>query len=206
MIEIGLALKAAEELDKDIGIIAKLVGKLKAKPDLAAQKLAQALGEVAKTLQAVDNAASEYLSLGIDDGALTRHSKLLLDIEGGKLVTEVERGRGHCHVIGNIYSTYLNKWFDSVFNAEESGSIREVFETLGDADKDMFYELGNVAATLQLEAAAVLDLVLTGDEEGGRSRVLLALPVLRPLRKAIAKMMQALYSMQGDFLDITGSV
>jgi hypothetical protein len=61
MIEIGAAIKSAEELDNAVGIIAKLVSKLKAQPDIAAQKLCQPLGEVAKTLQVVDQAASEYL-------------------------------------------------------------------------------------------------------------------------------------------------
>ena len=41
----------------------------------------------------------DHLSLGIDDGALSKNAKLLLDIDGGSLATEVERGRGHCHKI-----------------------------------------------------------------------------------------------------------
>jgi hypothetical protein len=98
MIDVIAAVKSAEELDKAIDIVEKLVGKLKAQPDLAAEKLGQALGEIAKTLQVVDNSASQFLSLGIDDGALTKNSKLLLDIDGGSLRTEVERGRGHCHL------------------------------------------------------------------------------------------------------------
>ena len=52
------AVKSAQELDKAVGLIAKLVGKLKARPDIAALKLGQALEEVAKTLQVVDSAAS----------------------------------------------------------------------------------------------------------------------------------------------------
>ena len=51
MLDVGLAIKSAEELDTAVGIVAKLAGKLKAKPDLAAEKLGQALGEIAKTLQ-----------------------------------------------------------------------------------------------------------------------------------------------------------
>lgn len=61
MLEITAAIKAAEELHKSIGLIGKLVGKLKTQPDLAAQKLGQALGEIAKTLQAVDN--SEFIDI-----------------------------------------------------------------------------------------------------------------------------------------------
>src|SRR5437763_1906802 len=137
MFPMGVAIKAAEDLDKAIGIIAKLMEKLKTKPDLAAQKLGQALGEAAKTLQAVDVAASEFLSLAIDEGALAKNSKLLLDIEGGRLRTEVERGRGHCHVIGEIYSKYLDKWFASVVAADEYALVSGVFCDLGNADADL---------------------------------------------------------------------
>ena len=206
MIEISAAIKSAEELDKAVGIVAKLVNKLKAKPDLAAQKLGQALGEVAKTLQVVDNAASQFLSLGIDEGGLAKGSKLLLDIDGGSLSTEVERGRGHCHVIEEIYSKYLNKWFDRVFKGDELASMTFVFGKLGSADSDLFEDLAKVAGKLEAEAAVVLGFVVKGDEANARTRVLSSLPALRPLRKTISKTMQTLYSMQSDFVDIAGAV
>lgn len=206
MIEISAAVKSAEELDKAVGIVAKLVGKLKAKPDLAAQKLGQALGEVAKSLQVVDNAASQFLSLGIDEGGLAKGSKLLLDIDGGSLSTEVERGRGHCHVIEEIYSKYLNKWFDRVFKGDELASMTFVFGKLGSADSDLFEDLAKVAGKLEAEAAVVLGFVVKGDEANARTRVLSSLPALRPLRKTISKTMQTLYSMQSDFVDIAGAV
>lgn len=206
MIDPSLAVKAAEELDKVVGIVAKLVGKLKAKPDLAAQKLGQALGEVAKTLQVVDNATSEFLSLGIDEGALSKSSKLLLDIDGGSLSTEIERGRGHCHVIGDIYRKYLDKWFARAFDSGEYASVRDVFLELGFADRDLFADLETVAVTLEAEARVVLDFVVKGEEANARACVLSALPAVRPLRKTISKTMQTLYSMQSEFVDISGSV
>jgi len=206
MLELAAAVKSAEDLDKAVGIVANLIGKLKAKPDLAAQKLAQAMGEIAKTLQVVDNAASQFLSLGIDDGALAKNSKLLLDIDGGSLSTEVQRGRGHCEVIGTIYRKYLDRWFYQAFSNAEYLEVQDVFRKLDNADLDAFYNLAKVATTLQAEASAVLDSVVKGDEPDARARVLAALPVLRPLRKAISKTMQALYSMQSDFVDITGVV
>src|SRR6266571_2586214 len=103
MIEVAAAVNAAEELEKSIGLIGKLVAKLKTQPDLAAQKLGQTLGEVAKTLQAVDDAAAQFLSLGIDEGALAKNSTALLEIEVGRLRSEVQRGLGHCHLIGHIH-------------------------------------------------------------------------------------------------------
>lgn len=205
--ELVAAGKAAQELDKAVGMIAKVVGKLKTQPDIAAQKLAQALGEVAKTLQVVENTTSEFLSLGIDQGALATRSKLLLEISGGSLTTEVERGRGHCHVIGNIYWAYLDKWFAKVLKkTNDYDSIKLVFEKLGNADTDLFNDLEQVAAKLEKEAGDVLELVIKGQEKKARSQVLSALTALQPLRKTMSKTMQALYTMQTDFIDITGTV
>lgn len=206
MIDVASAVKSAEELDKLVGIIGKSVAKLKANPDLAAQKLEQALGEVAKTLQVVDNAASQFLSLGIDDGALTKDSKLLLSIGAGNLSAEVEHGRGHCHVIRDIYSKYLDKWFSRAFSPNEYPSIKFAFQELAFLDLNLFKELGKVAGTLETEASAVLDLVFKGEEANARTRVRSAFSVLGPLRKTIWRTMQALYSIRTDLLDTMRAV
>lgn len=199
------ALKAAQDLDKFVGIVAGVAGKLKAQPDIAALKLSQALGEVAKTLQVVDRAAADYLGL-IDDGALAKNAKLLLDIEGGSLMTEVERGRGHCHKIEHIYSNYLDKWFSRALDAQESASIAKAFESLGGADGTLFYQLEAVANLLQKEAADVLDLVVKNDQPAARARVLAAMAELRPLRKQLSQTMQTIYGMQSQFVDLTGAI
>lgn len=206
MIDVGAAVKSAEELDKAVGIVAKVVEKVRSKPDLAAQKLGQALGEVAKTLQVVNNATAEFLSLSSDEGALGKNSKLLHEIDGGSLRTEVERGRGHCHLILDIYSKYLDKWFERSFSREDYAEVQKVFYDLGDADSTMFADLEQVATTLEKEAGQVLDLVQSGREADARARIMATLPVLRPLRKTISHTMQAIYSMQSDFVSISGSV
>ncbi len=203
MVDVAAAVKAAEELDKCVGIVAKLVGKLKTQPDLAAQKLGQALLEVAKTLQVVDDAVTSYLSLGIDQGGLDKSSKRLLEIEGGGLSTEVRRGLGHCGQIGRIHWTYLDKWFKRTFDPEEYDEISHVFVLLESADGGLFDVLARVAQTLEREANAVLDLVLKNDESAARQRVLLALSDLRPLRKTISSAMQRIYSLQNEFADMT---
>jgi len=199
MIDVSVAVKSAEELDKAVGIVAKLIGKLKAKPDLAAQKFGQALGEVAKTLKAVDNAASQFLSLGIDEGALAKSSKLLLDIDADSLRTKVERGRGHCHVIDEIFRKYLDQWFERVFHRDEYASVKVVFEELGSVDSGLFslygfrdcgpsvnlvrFALGGAAKTVATERATdgKRDVGTTNDESAGRHD-LSAAPSLGPAR------------------------
>ena len=206
MIDVTAAVAAAEQLDEAVGIIAFSLGKLKAQPDLAAQKLGQALGEVAKTLQSVDDATSDYLSLGIDDGALSRNSKRLLEIEGGSLTTAVRNGLGHCHLIGHIHSRYLDKWFQRTFDPADYASMSAVFQSLETADGGLFDVLASVASVLETESSAVLDFVVKGDESAARNRVLSSLPALRPLRKTMSKTMQTIYGLQAEFIDIAGAV
>ena len=80
--------------------------------------------------------------------------------------------------------------------------MRQVFDRLGNADMDLFHELGTVARTLQKEAEAVLDLVVKGEKDDARDRVLSSLPSLRPLRKTMAQTMQTLYALKNDFADM----
>ncbi len=200
------AFESVEQLDKAVGIVAQMTGKLKAKPDLAAQKLSEALGEVAKTLESVDGAASDFLSLGIDEGALARNSKLLLSITGGGLGSKVEQGRGSCHAIGRIYDKYLDKWFSRAFKQQEYESVRNVFWELGNADSNLFFDLERVAQVLEKEAEEVLNFVIAGNEADARQCVLSSLPVLSQLRKKISQTMRAIFSAQSDFMDIMEAI
>lgn len=200
----GATLGAAEQVDKALGLLAKLLGKLKAQPSIAAQKLAQTLEEIAKTYQVVDNAISEYLSLGIDQGALQANSKLLLDIEGGALTTEVERGRGHCHVIGNIYFVHLDRWFAEVFSQEDYDSTYQVFQDLGNADDDVFRLFLELVSELEKEAGEVLNMVIANKLDPARERVLQSRIALKPLRLNMSTTMQQLYNLKSEFIQISG--
>lgn len=198
------ASKSAQEIDKAVGIIAKIVGKLKAQPDIAALKLGQALEEVAKTLQVVDGAASKYLSLGIDEGALKKNGAQLLHIQSGNLAKEVKRGLGHCHRIWQIYEKYLNKWFSKALARAEHKSMEKVFLELGNADDDLFKALGEVAKIMQREATAVLALVVKKETDKARAKVLESLPPLTLLQKTMAGTMTKLYGLKNDFADMAG--
>ena len=201
---VGTAITAAEKVDKGLGLISKYLDKFKSHPDVAAQKLAQALEEIAKTYQVVDTAFSAYLSLGIDDGALEKNSKPLLAIEGGALNIDVERGRGHCTAIKQIHDKYLNKWFVRVFQSAqgEYDQVQSVFYALAYADEDLFEYFVTVVKALQEEATAALDLVVAGKTQEARQRILSSRPALGPLRRIISQTMQQLYRLKGEFLQI----
>jgi hypothetical protein len=204
MIETTTALGAIKKVDEALGVIGKLVSKLKAQPDLAALKLAEALDEVGKTWQVMDKAITDFLKLGIDRDALEKGSEVLLRIEGGGLLVEVKNGIGHCHVISNIYAEYLDRWFERVLKGKDLDSIRRVFFALGEADLDVFWQMETVAEQLQTEANKVLDMVIEGKASEARKRVLAIRKELEPLRLGMSETLQKLYSLKGDFIKISG--
>ena len=196
MIETAAALESIKKADEALGIIGKLVAKLKAQPDLAALKLAEALDEIGKTWQVMDTAITQFLKLGIDSDAMEKGSEVLLRIEGGGLLNEVKDGRGHCHIIGNIFYKYLDRWFAEVLKGEELNSIRRVFDMLSEADDDVFLYMENVAEQLQTEATQVLDMVSTSKVKEAKSRVLAFRKELQPLRLGMSGTLQKLYNLQ----------
>src|SRR5215217_7785621 len=115
MVDPASAVAAAKEIDDAVGLIGKLVRKLRAEPDIAAAKLSMALDEVVKTYRVVDEAISMYVSLAIDSDALRAKSQQLASLSGGRLAVHVAEGRGHCHEIDRIRWQHLDRWFERAF-------------------------------------------------------------------------------------------
>jgi hypothetical protein len=157
------AIAAVKQADEALGVIAKLLAKLRAQPDIAAVKLSAALDEIVKVHRVVDQALNAYASLAIDKDVLTTRSQELLTIAGGSLGVQVEEGRGSCSEIGNIYQEHLKRWFERAFNQEEQLSIERAFTWpggLGDADDTLFCELTKLVKQLGNEAKDTLALVI----------------------------------------------
>ena len=91
MVDPTSALAAAKQIDEAVGLIAKLLGKLRAQPDIAALKLSAALDEIVKTYQVLDESFIAYGGLALDQGALTNKSQELLSIAGGILAPTPRR-------------------------------------------------------------------------------------------------------------------
>jgi hypothetical protein len=142
--------------------------------------------------------------LGIDTNAFAVGSEVLLKIEGGGLLVEVENGRGHCRIIGNIYNDYLHRWFDRVLNAAELASMRKVFTDLNEADCDVFNAMVVFAMQLQKEATEVLNMIFAGEVNEAKARILASRKELGPLRLGLSGTLQKLYSLKGEFIEISG--
>src|SRR5262249_42796220 len=124
-IDLMAGLRAVDELDRCIGIIAKYVARLRADPDHAAADLAEALEEIEKSCRSLDEAIKKYLDLGYKSDALNEGSDLLLEVGGGGILISVKKGLGSCAKMCNIYRNNLDRWFERVFN-NDSGALQEI--------------------------------------------------------------------------------
>lgn len=202
MIDPVSGLQAAKQIDEAVGLIGKLLGKLRAQPDIAAIKLSAALDEIVKTYRAVDEAFTEYVSLAIDPNALESSSGRLLGIAGGSLGVRVSEGRGHCHEIQHIYREHLRRWFEKVFNGDEMADMERVFAMLGEGDWTIFDDLTRVVDQLQADAKAVLDDVMTQKMSEARERVLKTYQALAPVQQAMASGMKEIFGLKDEFIGI----
>jgi hypothetical protein len=205
VIETKAALAAVRQIDEAVGILAKAVAGLKGQPDTAALKLAEALDEIGKTWQVMDQAITRFLALGFDVDELGKGSAVLLGIEGGTLLVSVQQGRGHCHIIGNIFRKYLDRWFQRVLKGDELDRLRGVFYRLDSADLDVFTHMEVVAEQLQVEANAALDSIARGKPAEARARILSLRSDLNPLRLSLSRSLVSLYSLKGEFIVIAGT-
>ena len=204
MIETKAAMAAMKEIDEAIGTLGKLVAMLKGQPDTAALKLAEALDEIGKTWQVMDQAITQFLKLGFDADEIRKGSELLLGIEGGALLVSVQKGRGHCHVIGNIFSKYLDRWFQRALKGNELDTIRNTFSRLGCTDSDVFTHMEGVAQQLQAEANTALDAIAKGKGAEAKRRILSLHADLSPLRLDMSAALAKLYTLKGEFIRIAG--
>jgi len=202
MIETFAAIEAIKKVNDALSVMGKCLEKLRSKPDLAALKLAETLDEIGKTYQAVDKAITDFLRLGIDHNGLEQGSEVLLKIEGGGLLVDVKKAKGHCQVIDNIYSKYLDKWFNWALFGDDLNSMHFVFLELCSADSSLFERVENIAAQLQESAKDVLDKIYAGQTDAAKNQIVAARQELLPIRIAMSEALQQLYTLKGEFIKI----
>jgi hypothetical protein len=206
LIDPASALSAATVIDESVGLIEKLLGKLRAQPDLAALKLSAALDEIVNTYRSVDEAFTAYVSLALDKDALTSRSQELLRIAGGSLGVDVSAGRGHCHKIDAIYRQHLQRWFEKAFNREEQAQAEQAFERLGEADYGLFDAFTSLADQLQDEAKAVLQLIGDDKFDQARQNVLKTYRSLAPVQQVMAQGMKRMYALKDTCVGLAQTV
>jgi hypothetical protein len=150
-----------------------------------------ALEEVAKTYRTVEAAIRRFVAPVIGVGPID--GMPYLDMEGGSMVTEIERGRGHCSLISDYYGRVggLREWV-AERRPDILGTLDSIFAKLGQADGDMFVQLAEIGRTLTNESRALVNALVQGNEAAARTRIVEGREKLQPLRERMTQAMRRL--------------
>jgi len=157
-------------------------------------KLRGALDEVGKTYRAVSAA---ILSFKKPAAQPTISADAFLELEGSDLRSLIAAGRGHCHNIDNYYYSGLRdalraKVDRAELSTAEMDSIDATFQVLAQGDMDLFQPLEQMGELLSNESRAVATLVLGGQQDAARQRILDGRMRLQPLEDELGNAIKEL--------------
>ena len=94
---------------------------------------------------------------------------------GDALVDRIRQGHGHCDNIASYYNRFggIRSWLRTAVDAAKLSEADNLFLRLSTADGDLFAQLGTIGDTLQNEATAIVNLLVSGQEDEARPRTLL---------------------------------
>ena len=194
---------SVDRIDAGIKSLYPLIATLKQNPDGEKYtKLVEALDEIVKTWQVVDDAFTKVFLVFNPKGDLVDALPDLLDIDADQLGATVREGRGHCHRIGEIYWLHIKDWGDSVLAAEEQQTLGHAFELLGNADLDVFQPMEALAAETGSVASKIVALVVADQSDEARQIAKGLYALVTPFRRQITISLSELKRFQQQFAEI----
>jgi hypothetical protein len=150
-----------------------------------AEDVRRALAEVEKTYRVVAKAIGNFVSPALGSGPVA--SQPYVEMERGVLNSDIENGRGHCLRILTYYGRAhgLRDWLKPRLAEDKLAELDRVFETLGTADGDLFAQLTEIGQTLTNESRVIVNLLLGGQEDLARKRIIAGRKALEPLEDAL---------------------
>ena len=162
------------------------------------EDLLSTLEEVHRTYASVSKAISRFVAPAVRRGPID--VKPYLAMERGELVTLIENNRGHCTRIVEYYARVggLRDWLEPRLKPDKLKLLDETFGQLGNADGDLFEALVGVGDILTGEASAIAGLILAGQQEIARERILDGRKKLLPLERGLSKAMNSLQRVESS--------
>jgi hypothetical protein len=191
------------DISKKLEIFEPLRKKLFNNPDTASEMLAATLDELSKVYISFDSELTNYLSLNFDDKNIPAGRKQLLMMEGIQLEDRLNRARGHCHTIGEIYYRHLRGWFSRVLNANEQRELHELFDRMSTSDAGMINSISELSSWMEEHATTTLDLVDEGKIGEANKSVIAARKEASALVKELRRSITEMSSLSKEFRQVT---
>ncbi|MFT4015423.1 MAG: toll/interleukin-1 receptor domain-containing protein [Agriterribacter sp.] len=139
-----------------------------------------ALKEVEKTYDVVSKTITTFLKPVFEKKI---SYKPFLEMERGSLEKIIKQGHGHCSVILTYYKKYggVRDAIKQHINEVKLKELDEVFEKLGTADGDLFYNMTSIGYTLTSESRIILNLLLGNQQNVAKERLIEDRNILQPL-------------------------
>jgi len=149
--------------------------------------LRDALRGVRQTYEVVIDAIDQFLA------PLTTKSRLELvryiPIASGRMVEEIERQRGHCKRITQIYieSGGLRESLPSTVRSEAKDALDDLMLSMAGADADLFQQMTAVGSALAKEGAVITNLLLAEQAQFAEAHLRQCASKLLPLQQELAQ-------------------
>ena len=189
-----------------IGLLEAVKAKLVRQPDVAATKLVAVLEELEKSFLAFEAEVVPFLSITLAPGPDYRADVArLYELDGGSLWARVNKARGHCGKIGNLYDAYLNPWFQRVtdLSNQERTSLAKLFAELRNVDHDMVDHLNKATGWLTTCAHKVLEQFEAGKVAEANQTIVDFRKEILPLRRSLSKALAVLLELESDFISMS---
>lgn len=149
--------------------------------------LRDALRGVRQTYETVIDAIDQFLA------PLTTKADLELReyrlIASGRMVETIERQRGHCKRITQIYieSGGLRESLPSTVSSEAKDALDDLMLSIAGADSDLFQQMTAVGSALAKEAAVITNLLLAEQSQFAAAHLRQCASTLIPLQQVLAQ-------------------
>jgi len=195
----GFLISTAQQMEV---LFNKVKGILLINPTDASDKLAEVLGELCRILEFVEKETVRYLEIIFlpDKSNYITCRSVLLSLESGYVTIKGYEARGHCHKIANIYEKYLDKWFSSVLDPQDTQDIEMLFDRLKWADADMIDSIREITYWLKEEAEEILNLVDSEQLDTANQRIKSARIGIQQTRRDIVDALAQMKMLQASFI------
>jgi len=189
------------DYDDQLRALDTLVGKVGREVGPAAEKLAEALGEIDKMLTALDDQLVRYLELRFEPAEPARADvRTLLELEAGQAMVRIEEARGHCSRIELIYDVHLKRWIQDTLDPTGADALARIFTAMHDADLSVIGSAQRLNEFLMEHAEGTLDCLLAGDFGGANDLVRGARAHALDFRRVLFRELAALRHYEGAFV------
>jgi hypothetical protein len=165
----------------------------------ASTSLGSALDGVRDTYKVVGSAIDEFLAPATAGGEISIAA--FRSLADGHLLAEIERERGHCKRIAQVYieSGGLRESLPESVGPDLRDEIDELILGLSSADGDLFNAMAAIGSTLENQASVIVNLLLAAQDAEAKARLSHAEQVLRPLRQSVNHGMAEVERIASDF-------